>query len=148
MAEMVAARELTLQDGDQLEPEGEAAPDAHPVVRRAERERIDIDGFGGLVAWERLTGERHPGVDFLEIQYSPGASSARNYLRHQGREYGLVLEGELTVNLAFEEYVLGPGDSIAFDSSTPHRLSNQASGPVRAVWVVTDRTPGAPPPAG
>jgi len=31
--------------------------------------------------------------------------------------------------------VLGPGDSIAFDSTTPHRLINIGDEPVHAIWL-------------
>ena len=41
---------------------------------------------------------------------------------HGGREYGYVTSGTLGVRVGFEEYELGPGGSIAFDSSSPHRL--------------------------
>lgn len=110
-----------------------------PVVRVGTREVITIDGFGGSVLWERLTKDNDPMVDFLEIRYETGASSAQNQLRHSGREFGLVLEGELTITLAFEEYVLGVGDSIAFESTTPHRLANLGTAPARALWVVINR---------
>lgn len=53
-----------------------------------------------------------------------------------GREYGLILEGELWVSLSFGEAVLGPGDSIGFLSRTPHRFDNRGSVPMRAVWFV------------
>jgi len=114
-----------------------------PVARAGTREVIAIDGFGGGVLWERLTSEHDPMVDFLEINYEPGAASAQNQMRHSGREFGLVLEGELTISLAFEEHVLGVGDSIAFDSTTPHRLANLGSEPVRALWVVINRRQSA-----
>jgi mannose-6-phosphate isomerase-like protein (cupin superfamily) len=35
--------------------------------------------------------------------------------------------------------VLGPGDSISFDSTVPHRLTNPGDEPVRGVWVVVGR---------
>jgi uncharacterized cupin superfamily protein len=57
-----------------------------------------------------------------------------------GREFGLVLAGELTVELGFERYVLQPGDSIAFDSTMPHRMINTGQIPVQAIWVVLDRS--------
>jgi transcriptional regulator with XRE-family HTH domain/quercetin dioxygenase-like cupin family protein len=126
--------------GDDLQ--GTANPVAgirSPVARAGTREVITIDGFGGTVFWERLTSEHDPMVDFLEIRYEPGAASAQNQMRHSGREFGLVLEGELTISLAFEEHVLGVGDSIAFESATPHRLANQGTEPVRALWVVINR---------
>jgi uncharacterized cupin superfamily protein len=55
---------------------------------------------------------------------------------HEGREFGLILEGELVVELGFEAYTLQQGDSIIFDSTTPHRLINKSARPARAVWVV------------
>ena len=51
---------------------------------------------------------------------SGGPAAERRPLRHDGREYGLIISGTLQANLGFESYELGPGDSIAFDSSTPH----------------------------
>lgn len=128
------------------EPQAAVGGQAHhpAVVRWADREKIVIDGFGGLLTWERLTPEHESFVDFLEIQYESGASSAQNLMRHSGREYGLVLEGELTVNLGFEEFTLGVGDSIAYESTQPHRLTNRGVSLARAVWAVVSREP---PPA-
>jgi len=40
--------------------------------------------------------------------------------------------------LAFERYHLHVGDSIAFDSTPPHRLSNPEDIVMRAVWVNLD----------
>ena len=39
----------------------------------------------------------------------------------------------------FEEHVLDPGDSIAFDSSIPHRLHNDGDEVVTAIWMVLGR---------
>jgi mannose-6-phosphate isomerase-like protein (cupin superfamily) len=43
------------------------------------------------------------------------------------------------VIVGFDEFVLAPGDSITFPSTTPHRLSNDGPETVRAVWVVRGR---------
>lgn len=122
-------------------PSAEDRSDHAAVVRRAGREKIVIDGFGGLLVWERLTPEHESLVDFLEIQYECGASSAQNLMRHSGREYGLVVEGELTVNLGFEEFTLGVGDSVVYDSTQPHRLTNRGDTLARAVWAVVNAEP-------
>jgi hypothetical protein len=45
--------------------------------------------------------------------------------------------------VGFDEYELGPRTSIAFDSSSPHRLWAIGDEPVHAVWVVIGR--GADP---
>jgi uncharacterized cupin superfamily protein len=59
---------------------------------------------------------------------------------HEGREFGLMLEGELVVELGFDAYTLRPGDSIIFDSTTPHRLTNRGAQPMRALWVVLNQS--------
>ena len=45
---------------------------------------------------------------------------------------------------AFDEYVLGPGDAVAFDSGRPHRLFNTGDEPVHAIWFVLGRRPADP----
>jgi transcriptional regulator with XRE-family HTH domain len=107
-----------------------------PVVRKARRRRVDIEGHGGDITWELLTSRPEKRADFLEITYAPGAASALSLMRHEGREYGLILEGELSLSLGFGEAVLGPGDSIGFSSRIPHRFENRGSIPMRAVWFV------------
>jgi len=62
--------------------------------------------------------------------------SGANMSHHEGREFGLFLEGELVVELGFESYTLHPGESIIFESTTPHRLINPSAQTTRAVWVV------------
>lgn len=112
---------------------------ASSVVQRSHNRRaIRLDSG---VVWERLTSAPDHGVDFLYVVYPPGAEStpATALMRHNGREYGFVLSGRLLVSIQFEDYELGPGDSIAFDSTRPHRLATVGDEPVEAVWVVVGR---------
>jgi transcriptional regulator with XRE-family HTH domain/mannose-6-phosphate isomerase-like protein (cupin superfamily) len=117
-----------------------ASPSASPggVVQRAGCRRL-IDLASG-VRWERLTPGADATADFLEVVYSPGGHSTdeRRPLRHEGREYGVILSGTLVANVGFDSYELGPGDSIAFDSSTPHEYLNKTDGQVHAIWVVVN----------
>lgn len=112
---------------------------AGPQLQRgATRKVITLDSH---VRWERLTPLHDQAVDFLYVVYEVGGQSgqAGAMMRHQGKEYGIVLEGRLGVAIAFEEYELGPGDSISFDSTTPHRLWNAGDVAVKAIWFVTGR---------
>ena len=120
---------------------GMVSPQA-PIVQRGDSRKI-IDLASG-VRWERLTPQSEAMTDFLEVIYSPGGHSTdeRRPLRHDGREYGLVIKGTLTANVGFESYELGPGDSIAFDSSTPHEYLNKTGDYVHAIWVVVHSEPG------
>ena len=117
-------------------------PGAPGIVQRAGGRNI-IDLASG-VRWERLTAGADAMTDFLEVVYSPGGHSTdeRRPLRHDGHEYGLVISGTLQANVGFESYELGPGDSIAFDSATPHEYLNKTGEPVHAVWVVVHSEPG------
>jgi transcriptional regulator with XRE-family HTH domain len=129
----------------------EPPPPSLPVVTEATREALQL---ATGVRWERMTADTDPDVDFIWVVYEAGGSSSPedSFIRHAGREYGLVLSGRLEVTVGFETRVLGPGDSISFDSTTPHRLRNTGDEPVTGVWVVVGRRsdPRAetgPPPA-
>ena len=93
------------------------------------------------VRWERLTPQSDPDVEFLYVTYPVGAESCPEdaLMTHGGREYGYVTSGTLGVRVGFDEYELGPSGSIAFDSSSPHRLWTIGDEPVHAVWVVIGR---------
>jgi len=109
------------------------------VVRPAQRKAIQL--LSG-VRWERLTPSSDPNIDFLFVDYEPGGASCDPgvLMRHAGREYGYVLSGTLEVTVEFETYRLGPGDSICFDSTSPHRLATVGEEPVHAIWFVVGRS--------
>jgi transcriptional regulator with XRE-family HTH domain len=110
------------------------------VQRRDERKGLDLESG---VRWERLTPTPEPDADFLYVVYEVGGASSRpgTHMRHMGREYGIVLSGRLRVTIGFDEqHELGPGDSIAFESSRPHRLENVGDEPVEAIWFVVGRS--------
>lgn len=129
--------------GESYEPEapGERGPEVRPdggrtpLVRPVDREVIDL---ASGVRWEGLTSHTDDGVYFLEAIYEVGGASTpdESLMRHHGREYGYVMSGTLGVRIGFDEYTLTEGDSIAFDSTRPHRLFNKGDVPVHAIWVV------------
>jgi mannose-6-phosphate isomerase-like protein (cupin superfamily)/DNA-binding XRE family transcriptional regulator len=111
---------------------------ASPVQRHDSRQSLAL---GSGVRWELLTSEPHSDVDFLRTIYEPGSESAPAdaLMRHSGHEYGSVLEGRLHLTVGFETFELEPGDSVSFDSSTPHRLFNVGDRTAVAIWVVVGR---------
>jgi transcriptional regulator with XRE-family HTH domain len=114
------------------------------VQRAAERPAITLDSG---VTWERLMFWGDEDVEFMEATYEPGGSSgaADEPMHHSGHEFGCVLSGALRVVVGSDEFILEPGDSISFPSSTPHRLSNEGSETARAIWVVRGRRGSAGP---
>jgi transcriptional regulator with XRE-family HTH domain len=127
------------------EPDRQLDPWAAPVnwenpaiLRKRGRRTIDLaDG----VRWELLMPVPEHSAEFMEVHYAPGGGSVEkgHAIRHIGREYGVICEGVLSVQLGFEQYELEPGDSMAFDSTIPHRYWNARTEPVRGIFFNLDR---------
>lgn len=109
-----------------------------PVVRRGTGKAIQL---ATGVRWERLAPPTPQDVDFLDVSYQPGSESCPpdSLMRHSGHEYGHIIRGRMGVTVGFETYELGPGDSVAFDSTMPHRLFALGDQTVEAIWVVVGR---------
>jgi transcriptional regulator with XRE-family HTH domain len=100
-----------------------------PILRPDLRKSYRVNG----VEFQRLTPSQDV-IDFIEVRYEVGAGDTEMY-RHSGREYGLVIQGRLQIEYAFETYVLEPGWSHVFDSSVPHRYLNIGDEPAIIVAV-------------
>jgi transcriptional regulator with XRE-family HTH domain len=124
-------------------PNGEARPEAvtapaGPVQRHDTRRRIRL---ASGVRWELLTAAPDPELEFLYVVYDVGAESCAedSMMQHGGKEYAYLLSGRLGVKIGFEEFEIGPGDSISFDAQMPHRLFAIGDQPAVAVWAVLNR---------
>ena len=112
-------------------------PDS-PVQRSTSRTSISLESG---VTWQRLTAQPDHNVDFLYLRYPPGSESTppHSLMRHNGTEYGYILAGRLQVSIGFDTYEIGPGDTIAFDCTQPHRFATVGDETVEAVWFVVGR---------
>jgi len=113
-------------------------PPGSPVQRKRNRTSINLESG---VGWDRLTAQPDHNVDFLLLRYPPGSESTPgdSLMRHNGMEYGYILSGTLEVSIGFDTYVIGPGDSISFDCTQPHRFATVGDTTVEAVWFVVGR---------
>ena len=111
------------------------AEHAPTLVQRAD-ERPALELSGGVL-WERLSAAPDPDADFAFVTYPAGADSGADDppSSHQGKEYGFVISGTLRIEVGDESLELGPGDSVVFDSDTPHRFRAVGDQPVQAVWL-------------
>lgn len=137
--------EPAVPDGSHVSPmhgqsilPSEWALDYAGIVLRA-KSRPSIPLSNGR-RWERLTPLSERGAEFIEVIYppNPGQENEQDFGLHSSREYGVITQGSLTVEVGFDRTVLQVGDSIAFDSHTPHRYWNATSDEVRAIWFILE----------
>ena len=132
IAEALAVRPADLLEGDRHDPRS-------PVVRRAQR-RVTEDP---QCRREYMMDLGDPYLVVAELRITAGAVARPNPGTHSGRDYGVVLEGQVTVQLGDRREVLGEGDYIAFDARHPHRLLNETDQPARVLWITAPDEPDA-----
>jgi transcriptional regulator with XRE-family HTH domain len=74
----------------------------------------------------------------LLITLPPRAATSSETLERGIEKFMFVLEGNVLAKLKQEEYVLGLGDTLYFDASLPHFLSNPSSEkPTKLLCIVS-----------
>ena len=114
--------------------ENSAEPQRH--VRPADRKILETTPGVRmeLLAWGNTAMEPHL------FRIKPGGGSGESY-SHEGEEFLHVLRGEFEISLNGQErYLLKPGDSLYFESSTPHRWKNPGRTESWVLWVNTPPT--------
>lgn len=87
-----------------------------------------------LLAWGQTVMEPHL------FRIKPGGGSGESY-SHEGEEFLHILRGDFEIWLnSKEHYRLKPGDSLYFESSTPHRWRNPGRSEAWLLWVNTPPT--------
>jgi transcriptional regulator with XRE-family HTH domain len=82
-----------------------------------------------------LRDDRVNGIEIAINQYPPRTGSAPVPVHHHGYEYGVVLQGELTIDLDGKTRKLKSGDLISYSSAKDHRIWNYSDRKARALWV-------------
>ena len=114
----------------------EAAGDNPRLVRPSERKILETapDVRMELLAWGNTAMEPHL------FRVKPGGGSGESY-SHEGEEFLHVLRGDFEIWLnKTEHYRLKPGDSLYFESSTPHRWKNPGRKEAWVLWINTPPT--------
>ena len=141
LSDEAAVADPVAMAGGRAREDAAALPEAvlsSQLVRPEQRRKLELDSG---VTWELLSDLLPHLVDFMLVTYEPGgrSSSSGKLTRHSGTEFAFMLSGTLKVQVGFAEYVLRPGDSMGFDSSEPHLLSNEGTEPAVGLWFVLGR---------
>ncbi len=114
----------------------ETAGENPRLVRPAQRKILETNAGVRmeLLAWGNTAMEPHL------FRVKPGGSSGESYT-HEGEEFLHVLRGAFEIWLGTSEhYRLKTGDSLYFESSTPHRWRNPGRAETWLLWVNTPPT--------
>jgi transcriptional regulator with XRE-family HTH domain len=111
-------------------------PVGGPLVVRSGRPRGRIQIGDSQVTYNMLSnGVSNRTLEALIAEYPP------HYLpplvRHEGEEFGYVLEGSVRLEVEGQEEFLAPGDSFHIFSSRLHTVQNPGDVPAKILWALT-----------
>ncbi|RPD94528.1 cupin domain-containing protein [Candidatus Pantoea deserta] len=107
---------------------------AEHYVRRCEaRPHFNVGKRG--IAKEMLSPSGDHDMQFMVIHIPPGVRSDEMLLG-KGEKAGLVLSGELTLEINGDTARLMTGDSFQFRSHLPHNIFNHTDSDARVLWIM------------
>ncbi len=107
------------------------------LIRAGERKSIFMDIKGVRM---ELLAEGDTAMEPHMFYIEPRAGSEEFYC-HKGEEFIFVLSGKLKIIIEGKiEHILGPGDSLYFNSSRPHKWINPTDNMTVVIWINTPPT--------
>jgi len=109
-------------------------PDTTVIARSNNRQEM-------VSSWSRARIEAlvpsHAARDLeaVMITVAPGGRSGRQPSPHQGEEFALIFDGEVSLTLGADIHVLRRGDATSFSSEVPHLWENHGSDDAQVVIV-------------
>ena len=96
---------------------------SYALTRRGEGQRIEEAHH--MVGYSLASGFRNRIALplYMEMNYHEGAENEKiELVTHHGQECDIVLTGKMKIQIGEHTEILGPGDSIYYDSGTPHGM--------------------------
>jgi transcriptional regulator with XRE-family HTH domain len=105
------------------------------VLRHEAREYV---AWGELGRKALLTPKPFHSLEVVVARFEPGGSTGDEpYTHGDSEELLIVVEGEVHVQLDTDLYELAAGDSVHYQSSTPHRVSNPGLETAEVMFVIS-----------
>jgi transcriptional regulator with XRE-family HTH domain len=110
-----------------------------PVVLSPERRTlISLERWNANI-WSLVVDPRNKRMHPFYTTIEPGGGSHGSY-SHVGEEFGIVLKGQLTVELDGVMHVVNENESFYYSSSQPHNWTNPGEEETIVVWVISPPT--------
>src|SRR5579862_7792697 len=105
------------------------------VLRREAREFVS---WGRLGRKALLTPKPFHSLEIVVARFEPGGSTGDEpYTHGDSEELLIVVEGQVHVQLGTEVHEVAAGDSVHYQSSTPHRVSNPGDETAEVMFVIS-----------
>ena len=132
------ADELQTTVGRLIDDDGDQ-PGDRLVTTEKQRKAFKQSG-NGIQMYLLSESSSYKQMQPLLFKLGQSAASGESTYSHYGQEFVLVLKGSLEIILGDKSYKIKKGDSIYFNSSTPHSFKNLFKGQTEVLWVVTPPT--------
>ncbi|MBI5569376.1 MAG: cupin domain-containing protein [Desulfomonile tiedjei] len=116
----------------------ESVPDEPVVVRPDQRVLISLDRWNAEI-WSMIADPKNKRMHPFYTIIQPGGGSHGSY-SHVGEEFGIVLKGQLEIDLDGVAHLVKENESFYYSSSQPHNWTNPGSSETIVVWVISPPT--------
>jgi transcriptional regulator with XRE-family HTH domain len=106
------------------------------VVRKGERTVIRPPGT--KMSYELLSPDLQRTMEMIITKFDAGWDGEPH--GHDGEECAFVLSGTIAMTIGDDEYELGEGDSIYYDSGIPHKVRVLGDAPAQVLSAITPPT--------
>ena len=99
---------------------------------------LDFVAWGELGRKALLTPKPFHSLEVVVARFEPGGSTGDEpYTHGDSEELLIVVEGRVHVQLGAEVFEVEAGDSVHYESSTPHRVANAGDEPAEVLFVIS-----------
>lgn len=109
-----------------------------PRPRVLRRDARDFVAWGLLGRKALLTPKPFHSLEVVVARFEPGGSTGDEpYTHGDSEELLVVVEGRVHVQLGTDVYEVAAGDSVHYESSTPHRVANAGEEAAEVLFVIS-----------
>ncbi len=76
-------------------------------------------------------------IEPVVLEIEPYGESHSDDFKQLGERFGYVIEGDVSIIVGKDEYLLKQGESVYFTSGTPHKLKNHSNYHAKTLWIGT-----------
>lgn len=105
------------------------------IVRKNNRKKVILPESDDVI-YELLAPGISDNFEFAIMTLSPNTSSSNCNIHHSGYELAYVLEGEATLYLDNEKFILNKEDSVKISAGISHRWENNSDKYVKVLFAV------------